>query len=99
MYDADRKVNNAITFEQSVFSEIYVLKPSKYRADSVGTTFGQQRSTLERLEWDRQTQNNYYIERKLQELKLPRNAASEIVCDIMGSPTRLQHGLVDDKNV
>ena len=39
------------------------------------------------------------IERKLQELKLPCNAASEIVCDIMGSPTRLQHGLVDAKNV
>ena len=39
------------------------------------------------------------IERKLQELKLPRNAASEIVCDIMGSPTRLQHGLVDAKSM
>ena len=36
---ADRKVNNAITFEQSVFSEIYVS--SKYHADSVGTMFGQ----------------------------------------------------------
>ena len=37
---ADRKVNNAITFE-----------PSKYRADSVGIMLGQQISTLEQLEW------------------------------------------------
>ena len=40
-----------------------------------------------------------FIEHKLQELKLPRNAASEIVCDILESPTRLQHGLVDAKSV
>ena len=39
------------------------------------------------------------IERKLQELNLPRSASSEIVHDIMGSPMQLQHGLVDAKTV
>ena len=33
---ANRKVNNAITFEQSVFSEIHVLKT--FEVSSVGTT-------------------------------------------------------------
>ena len=35
------------------------------------------------------------IERKLDELTIPRAVASEIIKDVMGCPTQLQHGLVD----
>ena len=39
------------------------------------------------------------IERKLDGLNIPRAIASEIVKDIMGCPTQLQHGLVDSDSV
>lgn len=35
------------------------------------------------------------VERKLQELGIPRSVSSEIIKDIMGCPTQLQRGLVD----
>ena len=35
------------------------------------------------------------VERKLQDLGVPRSVLGEIVKDIMGCPTQLQHGLVD----
>ena len=35
------------------------------------------------------------IERKVDELRIPRAVASEIVKDVMGCPTQLQRGLVD----
>ena len=39
------------------------------------------------------------VERKLQELKVPRTVSSEIVRDIMGCPSQLQFGLVDAENI
>ena len=45
------EVNDAITFEQSTFRKIdQSQEVSKYHADSVSTTLGQQGSTLEWLE-------------------------------------------------
>ena len=44
----DRKVNDGITLEQSHFSKIHESNPSKYRADSGSTSFGWQRSALDR---------------------------------------------------
>ena len=38
------------------------------------------------------------IERKLQELGIPQSVSGEIVKDIMGCPTQLQHGLVDTES-
>ena len=35
------------------------------------------------------------IERKLRELNVPSSVAAEIIKDIMGNPSQLQHGLVD----
>ena len=39
------------------------------------------------------------IEHKLNELKIPTSIKEEIVKDVMGSPSQLQHGLVDAKSV
>ena len=39
------------------------------------------------------------LERKLQELKIPKSIKDEIVKDVMGSPRHLQHGLVDSESV
>ena len=35
------------------------------------------------------------IEQKLRELNVPSSVAAEIVKDIMGNPSQLQHGLVE----
>ena len=44
------EVNDGITFEQSTLAKSTSQKPWRYRADSVSTTLGQQRSLLEQLE-------------------------------------------------
>ena len=41
------EVNDAITFEQTVFSKIDESKPFKYRVDSVDTMLGQHKPTID----------------------------------------------------
>ena len=48
---ADRKVNDGITFEQSVLTESTNQKPSIYDCDSVVTKLARDSWTLEQLEW------------------------------------------------